>query len=119
LKIRLNAQGHLIIGYTDDSSADTAPIRFVPQNESHKLGIRFKVAEWPCGSRAFLDSDGTLSLKSHDPKLPEISLVLACGDVAAWMSNGNSCGPEFFFQEKPTSSGAVVMNALIEFMNRL
>lgn len=53
-------------------------------------------ATWTSRTRFYLDSRGMLHLKSHDPSLPEVSIVLQEGRVAAWSSDGLLCGPAFY-----------------------
>ncbi|TWT33930.1 hypothetical protein KOR34_37660 [Posidoniimonas corsicana] len=52
---------------------DGAPFRF-----------RLSEARWPDGSRAVLDSRGLLHLMPGDASLPEVSLVLAEGELTGW-----------------------------------
>lgn len=59
-------------------------------------GYRLSVAEWDDGSRACLDSRGLLHLKSSDPAIPELTLVLSDGAMAGWCSNGILFGPPYF-----------------------
>jgi hypothetical protein len=77
-----------------------------------RFGCTLRVAEWPNGSKAFLDSRGLLHLKSHDPKASEISLVLSDNDVAGWTSGGIVCGPRFFFDYIPHSVPQVVFDGI-------
>jgi len=55
-----------------------------------------RVAKWGNGSRAYLDSRGLLHLKSSHEALPEASIVMNNGPLAAWSSDGLVCGPTFF-----------------------
>ena len=48
------------------------------------------------GSRAFLDSRGLLHLKSSDPKVPEVTLVLSEPNLAGWCSNGDLWGEKYY-----------------------
>jgi MoxR-vWA-beta-propeller ternary system domain bpX0/MoxR-vWA-beta-propeller ternary system domain bpX1 len=82
------------------------------------LGCTLQVAEWPNGSRAFLDSRGLLHLKSHDPSLAEISLVLSDGEVAGWTSDGYVCGPSFFFEDQRPSNPQRVYHRIEDFLSR-
>ncbi|HEX5219615.1 MAG TPA: hypothetical protein VFZ59_08610 [Verrucomicrobiae bacterium] len=82
-------------------------------------GCQLQTAEWPNGSKVFLDSRGLLHLKSHDPAVPEVSLVLSDGEVAGWTSDGYVCGPSFFFEEEIESEPQEVFNRVIRFLNRL
>ena len=82
-------------------------------------GCSLRVAEWPCGSKAFFDKHGLLHLKSHDPKVPEISLVLTTDEVAGWTSDGYVCGPEFFFEGKYVSDPRAVHDRIKAFLDHL
>jgi hypothetical protein len=44
-----------------------------------------------------------LHLRSHERKVPEISLVLSSSEVAGWTSDGHTCGPGFFFERSPAN----------------
>jgi hypothetical protein len=76
-------------------------------------------ARLPTGSRAFLDSRGLLHLKSGARNLPEISLVLADGEVAGWTSDGFVCGPPFFFEGSYNSDPRSVFERLLQFLIHL
>jgi hypothetical protein len=82
------------------------------------LGCTLQVAEWPNGSKAFLDSRGLLHLKSHDPSLAEVSLVLSDGEVAGWTSDGLVCGPSFFFEDQRPSNPQKVFRRIEDFLSR-
>lgn len=60
-------------------------------------GYGLRLAKWPSGSRAWLDSRGLLHLRSHDASLPELTLVLGMSiALATWTSDGRVSGPPFF-----------------------
>ena len=59
-------------------------------------GYKLSVAEWDDGSRAYLDSRGLLHLKSSDPTIPELTLVLCDGTMAGWCADGRMFGPAYF-----------------------
>jgi len=88
-----------------------------PKETSH--GCSLQVAEWPCGSKAFLDSRGMLHLKSYAPAVPEVSLLLADDGVAGWTSDGQFCGPQFFFEAGHISRPDVVWDRILKFLSRL
>jgi hypothetical protein len=74
------------------------PVQAFPEpGQKIKHGCSLRMVEFPNGSKVFLDSRGLLHFKSSDPNLPEVSLVLADGEVAGWTSDGHVCGPSFFF----------------------
>jgi hypothetical protein len=91
-------------------------IAFGSEFKVARLGCSLQLAQWPNGNRAFLDSRGLLHLKPHDPTVPEVSLVLADGEVAAWNSAGHVCGPRFFFEDEPLSEPARVFEAILPFL---
>jgi hypothetical protein len=82
------------------------------------LGCTLQVAEWPSGSKAFLDTRGLLHLKSHDPLLAEVSLILSDGEVAGWTSDGYVCGPSFFFEDQRPSNPHKVFRRIYDFLSR-
>ncbi|MGC3961066.1 MAG: hypothetical protein QM813_24990 [Verrucomicrobiota bacterium] len=94
-------------------------VSFTGQPKPTQQICTLQTAEWPCGSKAFLDNRGLLHLKSHDPQLPEISLVLADGEVAAWTSDGFVCGPAFFFEDAHRFEPERVFEQLIQFLVKL
>lgn len=70
-------------------------------NLSESDGIRYKVsfANWVDGSQAILDSRGLLHLKPADGNVPEISLVLAEGELTAWCSDSRTFGRTYFLAD--------------------
>jgi hypothetical protein len=96
---------------------DAIKFRHYPSPRS--LGCHLRVAEWPNGSRAFLDSRGLLHLKSHDRTLPEISIVLSKGPMAAWCSNGAFGGPSFFCNGEDVSRPDEIFEVLRKIVERL
>jgi hypothetical protein len=73
-----------------------------------RLAGQLMVASWEDGVRAFWDIRGMLHLKSGIWKLPEVSLLIGEREVAAWSSDGATCGPSFFFP-RPSSETAAGM----------
>jgi hypothetical protein len=58
------------------------------------VGYMLRVAKWPDGSRAYVDSRGLLHLRPADRTIPEVTLVLpAAGPLAGWSSDGRVYGP--------------------------
>ena len=99
------------------SPPDAVKFRHYPSPRS--LGCHLRVAEWPSGSRAFLDSRGLLHLKSHDRTLPEISIVLSKGPMAAWCSDGAFGGPSFFCNGEDVSRPTAIAEVLRKIVERL
>ncbi|MFL5727999.1 MAG: hypothetical protein ACJ75J_00815, partial [Cytophagaceae bacterium] len=59
--------------------------------------VRFSRVSWEDGSEAIADSRGLLHLRSSDPSLPEVSIVLVIGKpTACWASDGMYCGSPYF-----------------------
>jgi len=59
--------------------------------------IELRRAQWPGGQRAFADARGLLHLVSGDPRVPEVSLVLAEGEeLSGWCADGRVWGKRFF-----------------------
>jgi len=58
---------------------------------------------WPNGSTTVADSRGLLHLRSANPDVPEITLLLILGQhaSAAWASDGTVCGPAYFTGPDP------------------
>jgi hypothetical protein len=117
-KLGLNKEGKLQIGPIgpEEGSEPQSKSCFSTHAKPTGRGCSLQLAEWPCGSKAYLDSRGLLHLKSHDPALPEVSLVLADGEVAGWTSDGACCGPEFFFEGQHHSEPARVFQSLMRFL---
>ncbi len=63
-----------------------------------------QVAEFPDGSKAFLDPRGLLHLRSRNPDLPEMTLTLGEGACAIWTSQGARHGPAFYLGEQRSSA---------------
>lgn len=75
--------------------------RLVQENPN----ILFGVKEWQDGSKAFVDSRGFLHLKSSDPKIPEICLVIAINiPLPCWASNGTYTGAGAFIPKHEKQS---------------
>jgi hypothetical protein len=101
-------------------AADSKRIRFVPTPGPPVTGYRLSVAEWPDGSRAYLDSRGLLHLKSADAGIPELTLVLTDGPLAGWVAGGSTFGPPYFTGTDPSPSGGVYhFGILSNFVDRL
>lgn len=84
---------------------------------SHQ-GASLRMAVWSNGSKAFLDNRGLLHLMSPDPSRPEVSLVLSDGEVAGWTSDGQVCGPPFFFEDRLCPDAAEVMKRIMQLLHR-
>jgi hypothetical protein len=59
--------------------------------------MRLRRFAWKDGSHGWVDPRGLLHLRSSDPKLPEITLVLIIdAPTAMWASNGDCTGSPYF-----------------------
>ena len=102
------SHGLRILDLQQGFTREMQTLSFSPCMAPPRVGCSLRVAVCPDGSRVFLDSRGLLHLKSADPSLPEISLVLSSGEVAAWTSDGFTAGPAFFFESaRPSEPGEV------------
>ncbi|RZK61178.1 MAG: hypothetical protein EOO59_05695, partial [Hymenobacter sp.] len=58
---------------------------------------------WPDGSTSLLDGRGLLHLRSADPAVPEVTVVLVLNQpTAAWAADGTVCGSDYFTGPAPT-----------------
>lgn len=74
--------------------------------QGHKLGLYHSLRygslqllrfSWRDGSEVIADSRGLLHLKSADPNVPEITLVMVHEKpIACWSSDGQRCGAAYF-----------------------
>jgi hypothetical protein len=92
---------------------------FNEPSQKTRFGCSLQAARFDGGSRIYLDSRGLLHLKSVDPKIPEVSLVLADGEVAGWTSDGHVCGPAYFFEGFYTSDPTAVFERVRNFFEKL
>jgi hypothetical protein len=108
--------GLVSVGHVGGPAASIPFMRVPPPSQTR---IELSVAKWPDGSRAYLDSRGLLHLKSSDAAVPEVSLVLAKGDLAGWSSRGECFGPRQFIPDGCESSPARFSVAIAAFLARL
>lgn len=93
-EIRFEGEKMFILRDTYQDSFIQASFR---QTESIARGYSLDVAEFPDGSRAFLDSRGMIHLQSSDDTIAEITFILPdSGELAGWMSNGEFFGRKYF-----------------------
>lgn len=84
------------------------------------LGCSLRVAKWPGGSRAWIDSRGLLHLRSHDPAVSELSLALCCQtSLAGWCADGSRCGQPFYLDPGVEAQPALIRAALEQFCRHL
>lgn len=120
IQVGFNAgQSPFIAPFPSPSAWPASNIHFRPAPAPPEIGCTLQVAEWPNGSRAFLDSRGLLHLRSHDPAVAEVTLVLAFGLAAVWSSEGLVCGPRFFVGDAPTVKPEEMRRRIVAFVDRL
>lgn len=112
-KLALDEQGILRITNPPAFLSRLPPYKFSDPPHKTRHGCTLRAAELPNGSRVLLDSRGLLHFKSRQPHLPEVSLLLAQGEVAGWTSDGCVCGPAFFFEQPVSSNPAGVFQRLM------
>jgi hypothetical protein len=95
-------------------------IRFVDVDDSSISPYDLRIARWPDGSQAILDSRGLLHLRSADPSIRECTLVLGEGETAGWVSDGRVWGSPYFLGERRPESSEKIWNTVIApFLRRL
>ena len=83
----------------------------------NQIGKRYslKVARWEDGSEAWLDSRGLVHLRSSDLSIPELTITLCHGSCAAWCSDGDVFGWDFFTGDVNLSRTEEVIEILKRF----
>jgi hypothetical protein len=94
-------------------------VGFVPLRTSKRFGCELAAAAWNDGTRAYWDSRGLLHLKSADPAIEEVSLVIGEWEVAAWCSDGTMCGPEFFIGRDDTATADEMLEKIARIVRRI
>jgi len=77
-------------------------------------GYTLDLAEWPDGSKAWLDGRGLLHLKSSDRSIPECTLILTDGPMAGWLSDGRVFGPAYWLQGQQAVPDEVVFREVLQ-----
>ncbi len=95
------------------------PVAFTPQPVATQFGCELSVATWSDGTRAYWDSRGLLHLKSSDPDLEEVSLVVGEWEIAAWCSDGTLCGPDFFTGRVDTETPDGMLEKIARIVRRI
>lgn len=117
-----HANGYLAFERSDAVPIGGAGQRFVPFKAippPEGMQIKLWMAEWPDGSQAFLDSRWLLHLKSADPKVPELSIVLTTWPLAGWASDGRVLGNAVFLPDGPAEPISGLAEILRQFLVRL
>jgi hypothetical protein len=119
--LELDEEGRLRFIETSPTDASAPFLGFNPVSIAGlpKAGQGLESALWPSGSRAFLDQRGLLHLKSGNPRIPEISLVLSESEVAGWNSDQIVCGSDFFLRPGQSSDALRVYRCVQDFLHHL
>lgn len=80
----------------DDGNEQVTSARFEDCQLQVPGRFTLTVAEFLDGSRIFLDRRGLLHLKSSNPQIPEVTIVLKDGEASGWCSNGDHFGNVYF-----------------------
>lgn len=97
---------------------DNFEVKAMPDNQQ----IKFYKVTWLDGSVAMLDSRGFLHLKSSNPDIPELTIVLLAGkQCAAWAADGSYSGNPYFIPqtEKMLSGSAFYARYIQAFLSEL
>ncbi len=89
------------------------------QSSVRQEGYRLRSAKFDDGSIALLDSRGMLHLKSIDPDIPEITLVLKDGPLSGWISTGEFFGEAYFIGNHESISAAKVYDYITKFCGKI
>jgi len=81
--------------------------------ESFDRGYTLEVAEWECGSRAWLDGRGLLHLRSGFADL-EATIVLCDGLMGGWLADGQTFGASYWLDESATLAPADVQQLVLK-----
>lgn len=112
-RLAISKNGHLLLDNYELVATSTTVLTWQlagePRQSSHPAGpagtyplathsrVRLRRWVWPDGSEAFADSRGLLHLRSANPALPQLTIVLATGRAtAAWAASGQQCGWSYF-----------------------
>jgi hypothetical protein len=112
--------GQIMLHGVAGMPTERPPRIFKPIHGPPGVGYSLQAATWDDGSRAVLDSRGMLHLKSSDPSLPELTLVMSEGVVAGWCADGRTWGSAYFTGERSkTLPEAIFTGILKPFVARL
>jgi hypothetical protein len=118
-KLKLDSLGKIRLEGPIREPLPVAPCRFDSEADHVDLRCSLRLANLPNGSKAWLDNRGLVHLKSHDPDVPQISLMLSLYEVAAWSSDGKNCGPIHFFARPHPPMPSEIFAHLMQFRARL
>lgn len=100
VEIAFGTDGKFHLRRHEDDSGVMRSVPFREMPKSLETDVTMRTADWPDGSRAFLDERGLLHLQSSAAGTPEVSFVLAeSTSLPAWASDGRKVGPAYFVGE--------------------
>lgn len=109
-----DARGRICLGPSTSPTRGSIEIRdFNEQLRPGRMHWGIRCAKWADGSRAYLDDRCLLHLRSSNPDVPEVSLVLHDGEVAGWCADGRTWGDPYFLMDPPSGTAADVWHAAI------
>lgn len=118
-RLRFDPKGKIRLEGPVREHLPVAPCPFDFKPEHVDLRCSLRLARLPNGSKAWLDNRGLIHLKSHDPDVPDITLMLSLFEVAAWSSDGKTSGPKHFFATPHTPMPSEIFAHLMQFRARL
>ncbi len=74
-------------------------LRNFESEDARPLGFSLRLAQFPSGACAWLDSRGLLHLRAPDNSVPELTLVLTERALAGWLSDGRVFGPAYYHNQ--------------------
>ncbi len=77
-------------------------------------GYTLDIAQWPGGSTAWLDSRGLLHLRGAGRMLPEVTIVLCDGPMAAWRADGWTCGASYWVGPNAPMHSPAVPDTIVQ-----
>jgi hypothetical protein len=84
------------------------------------VGYKLAPARWDDGSEAFLDSRGLLHLRSSDSSVPELTIILADGELSGWCADGRVWGNDYFVGGQANADAREIHEDVIKrFLDRL
>jgi hypothetical protein len=109
-----DARGQMRFGRFTYPTNDSLDVRDFDERSftgGNRWGVR--CAKWADGSRAYLDDRCLLHLRSSNPDVPEVTLVLFDGEIAGWCADGRTWGNLYFLVDSPNGTASDIWHAAI------
>jgi len=87
--------------------------------ESFGRGYSLEVADWPGGSRAWLDGRGLLHLRSASSDCCEATIVLCDGSMGGWLANGETFGETYWLDSATLAAQSALELVFKPFIGHL